>query len=232
MDEADEEVSQGPTKKDPKEMEAHPAAQSNRQPNLPEALQHRLNAETKLQAEAKQKAGKAKKAAKDAAAKKDSKKEQQMKEAYAFFARRFNESVTRCNKIKGMLSEAARKGRTNNGGSTRSAVETNNLRTKLAETNLFNAKLLYANKVLQNESFTKRQKAEVIERLDEAKNVREVTLVYESLAKTLRSSPARRMTESAVRPVLGSSSRAERPASTLTEGVEADRWARLAGIIK
>ena len=232
MDEGDEEVSQGPTKKDPKEMAAHPAAQSNRQPNLPEALQHRLNAETKLQAEAKQKAGKAKKAAKDAAAKKDSKKEQQMKEAYAFFARRFNESVTRCNKIKGMLSEAARKGRTNNGGSTRSAVETNNLRTKLAETNLFNAKLLYANKVLQNESFTKRQKAEVIERLDEARNVREVTLVYESLAKALRSSPARRMTESAARPVLGSSSRAERPASTLTEGIEADRWARLAGIIK
>jgi hypothetical protein len=131
-----------------------------------------------------------------------------------------------------MLSEAARKGRTNNGGSTRSAVETNNLRTELAETNLFNAKLLYANKVLQNESFTKRQKAEVIERLDEARNVREVTLVYESLAKALRSSPARRMTESAARPVLGSSSRAERPASTLTEGVEADRWARLAGIIK
>ena len=179
---------------------------------------------------AQKKAQQAKKTQQEAQQKK--KQAQQMKEAYAFYARRFNESVTRCNKIKGLLSEAARKGRTNNGGSTRSAVETNNLRTKLAETNLFNAKLLYANKVLQNESFTKRQKAEVIERLDEARNVREVTLVYESLAKTLRSSPARRMTESAARPVLGSSSRAERPASTLTEGIEADRWARLAGIIK
>lgn len=233
MDESDEEeVSQGPTKKVPSEMKSHPAVQSNRQPNLPETLQHDLKAEMELQAEAKKKAGQAKKAAKEAAAKKDSKKAKQMSEAYAFYARRFNESVARANKIQGALNEATRNENTSNGVSTRSAEETNNLRTKLAETNLFNAKLLYANKVLQNESLTKRQKAQVIERLDEAKNVREVKLVYESLAKTLQSTSTRTVTESTNRSVVGSSSRAERPASTLNEGFEADRWARLAGIIK
>jgi hypothetical protein len=104
----------------------------------------------------------------------------------------------------------------------------------LAETNLFNAKLLFTNKLLQNESLTKRQKAEVIERLDEAKNEREVKLVYESLVKTLAGTPAK-ITESADRGVIGSSSRPARPASatnTLNEGFESDRWARLAGIVK
>jgi len=120
-----------------------------------------------------------------------------------------------------------------NGASNRVAEETNNkLRNKLAETNLFNAKLVYSNKLLQNESLSKRQKAEIIERLDEATNLREVKLVYESLVKTMAGT-SRPLRESNERRVLGSSSRATRPASTtLTEGFETDRWARLAGIIK
>jgi hypothetical protein len=100
----------------------------------------------------------------------------------------------------------------------------------LAETNLFNTKLLYCNKLLQNESLTKRQKAEIIERLDEASSEREVKLVYESLVKTLVGS-SRSMNEGSRRAVVGSSSQATRPASTvLSEGYEADRWARLAGL--
>ena len=103
----------------------------------------------------------------------------------------------------------------------------------MAETNLFNAKLLFTNKLLQNESLTKRQKAEVIERLDEARSEREVKLVYESLTKALQGTTSRQLSESTDRGVLGSSSRPARPASTnLNEGFEADRWARLAGIVK
>jgi len=104
----------------------------------------------------------------------------------------------------------------------------------LAETNLFNAKLLFTNKLLQNESLTKRQKAEIIERLDEAKSEREVKLVYESLVKTLSASTSK-ITESTDRGVIGSASRPARPAAAtnaLNEGFEADRWARLAGIVK
>jgi hypothetical protein len=100
----------------------------------------------------------------------------------------------------------------------------------LAETNLFNTKLLYCNKLLQNESFTKRQKAEMIERLDEANSEREVKLVYESLVKTLGNSSSKSLSEGTQR-VLGSSSQATRAASTvISEGYEADRWAKLAGL--
>jgi hypothetical protein len=127
----------------------------------------------------------------------------------------------------------ARNGARHNDASNRHAVQAESkLRAKLAESNLFNAKLIYTNKLLQNESLSKRQKAEIIERLDEARNLREVKLVYESLTKTLAGT-SRPLSESRDRKVLGSSSRATRPASTnLNEGFETDRWARLAGITK
>jgi hypothetical protein len=218
--------------------------QTNKRNRMPETLRRKISAELALQTEAKKKATQAKKKQMEAQKKaKQSKKMQEkqqakkqakkMQEAYNYFATKFNESVARTNKLKGMLSEATRKGAVVNGASKKSAGETN-LRNKLAETNLFNAKLLFTNKLLQNESLTKRQKAEVIERLDEAKSEREVKLVYESLVKTLSASTAK-ITESADRGVIGSASRPARPASatnTLNEGFEADRWARLAGLIK
>jgi len=226
------------------EMEHEGDMTHSKQGYMPESLRRRIASEMKIQLEAKKKAAKAKKKAKEQQAKekqakKPSNKTQakktqaKLKEAYNFYATKFNESVARTNKLKGMLAEATRKGAVLNGGTKKSAVETN-LRNKLAETNLFNAKLLFTNKLLQNESLTKRQKAEVIERLDEAKNEREVKLVYESLVKTLAGSPAK-ITESADRGVIGSASRPARPAAatnTLNEGFEADRWARLAGIVK
>lgn len=221
-----------------------PGAKSNKQKRHTESLEQRLEAEKAIQSEAKKKAQRAKKmqsaAQKKAqqskkmqekqAAKKQAKK---MQEAYAFFATKFNESVARSNKLSGMLSEAAKKGTVKNDDSTRTADESSSLRKKLAETNLFNAKLLFTNKLLQNESLTRRQKAEVIERLDEACTEREVKLVYESLVKALQGSTTKRVNESSTpAPVVGSSSRPVRPASTLNEGFEADRWARLAGIVK
>jgi len=219
--------------------------QTNKKDRMPnESLRRRIDAEIKLQVEAKKKAAQAKKGkqvaekeekqAKTQAKKQQAKKQaKKMQEAYNFYATKFNESVARSNKLKGMLAEATRKGAALNGGSAKSAAETN-LRSKLAETNLFNAKLLFTNKLLQNESLTKRQKAEIIERLDEAKSEREVKLVYESLVKTLSASTSK-ITESTDRGVIGSASRPARPAAAtnaLNEGFEADRWARLAGIVK
>jgi hypothetical protein len=110
------------------------------------------------------------------------------------------------------------------------ATEIDSLRAQLAETNLFNAKLLYTNKLLQNEALSARQKAQIIEQLDEASSLREVKLVYESLQKTLATkAPVR---ESVDR-VVGTSSRPTSSGGTssvLSESVEASRWARLAGI--
>ena len=239
-----------------------PGAEKDVQKRHTESLRRRLASEARLQLEAKKKAQQAKKQQSEAqkqakqkmkeaqdqakkgkkvqaqqnkkVAQKKAQEAKKMQEAYNFYARKFNESVARSGRLKGLLSEAARKGSTQNGASARSAAESSNLRNKLAETNLFNAKLLFTNKLLQNESLTKRQKAEVIERLDEARNEREVKLVYESLVKTLQGSPAK-LTESADRGVIGSSSRPARQASatnSLNEGFEADRWARLAGIVK
>jgi len=179
--------------------------QPNVQKDLPETIRRRIRAEMRLQLEAKQKARQAKKKQQEAQKKaKQSKKMQEkqqakkqskkMQEAYNFYASKFNESVARTNKLKNMLSEAVRRGRALNSSSARNA-ESDKLRAKLAETNLFNTKLLYANKVLQNESFTKSQKAEIIERLDEARSDREVKLVFESLVRTLNSASRRRMDE-------------------------------------
>jgi hypothetical protein len=128
---------------------------------------------------------------------------------------------------------ASRNGARHSDAPSRHAVQAESvLRAKLAESNLFNAKLIYANKLLQNESLSRRQKAQVIERLDEASNLREVKLVYESLTKALAGT-SRPLSESADRKVIGSSSMATRPAATnLNEGFETDRWARLAGINK
>ena len=190
--------------------------QTNKQDRMPEAFRRRLAAEKKLQAEARERAAAAKKRG--------------LKGIYEVQARRFNESVARVNAMKNRLAEAGKRA-SQNGSSTGSA-ENQKLRAELAEKSLFNAKLLYENKLLQNESLTKRQKAEMIERLDEAKNDREVKLVYESLVKTLQG--AKKLSEGSDRALIGSSSRASRPAATpnLNEGYEADRWARLAGIIK
>ena len=233
-------------------------AQTNKQSRQPgptvESIKRRLAAEASLQAEAKKRAQTAKKkrAATVAQLKKEQAKgkqgkqdkkgntqteallkiAQQLQETYTRHAKRFNESVRRTQQLKGMLNEAVRKGSALNGAPTRSAGETTDLRNKLAETNLFNTKLLFANKVLQNESFTRSQKAGIIERLDEARSEREVKLVYESLVKTLDNTTRRQVNESRERAVMGSSSRPTKPSSTLNEGFETDRWARLAGIVK
>ena len=160
---------------------------------------------------------------------KQAKQAKKMQEAYVFYAKIFNESVRRTAKLQTILTEN-RNVANRNGAATRSTGETLILRKKLTETNLLNTKLLYCNKLLQNESLTKRQKADIIERLDEANSEREVKLVYESLVKTLGSSKTRSLSEGTYR-VLGSSSQITRPASTvLSEGYEADRWAKLAGL--
>lgn len=134
---------------------------------------------------------------------------------------------------RGSRHLTSRHGANRNGSpARRSGLAETKLRTQLAETNLFNAKLIFSNKLLQNESLSKRQKAEIIERLDEAKTLREAKLIYESLTKAMAGT-SRPLREGVDRRVLGSSSAPTRPASTqLNEGVETERWARLAGITK
>ena len=200
------------------------AAKKQQKEAQQKAKQKQQEAQQKMKQKKQQEAQKAKQEAQ-----KQAKQAKKMQEAYVYYATKFNESVRRTAKLQSVLAESRNVAR-RNGATTRSTAETSTLRTKLAETNLFNTKLLYCNKLLQNESLTKRQKAEIIERLDEASSEREVKLVYESLVKTLVGS-SRSMNEGTRRAVIGSSSQATRPASTvLSEGYEAERWARLAGL--
>ena len=112
------------------------------------------------------------------------------------------------------------------------------MKGQLVEMNLFNAKLLYANKLMQNSDLSMKQQRHIVESLDEAKTLGEAKILFESLSKSLVSSqPARKggnLTEGAIRRRPGSSSAPVRSGQSkpLNESVALDRWATLAGIKK
>ena len=106
----------------------------------------------------------------------------------------------------------------------RGAVQT--LREQLEDLNLFNAKLLYVNKLLQNKGLTESQKKSVIKALDEARSLTEAKSLYSSLTETFN----RRGTLSESRQ-RGSSSRTLTSSSARKSAVgELDRWQVLAGL--
>ena len=108
----------------------------------------------------------------------------------------------------------------------RGAVET--LREQLTDLNLFNAKLLYVNKLFQDKSVSPTRRRSMMESIDSAKSLREVKLIYRTLT-TSNNKNSKRLNESTKR-TLGSSSRAVRRSSATTATTEVDRWAVLAGI--
>ena len=111
----------------------------------------------------------------------------------------------------------------------KAVAENRNLKRKLSEMNLFNAKLLYVNKLMQNRNVSSKQQRAIVEALDSAKTVREAKLVYDSLTRSLKK---RSLSEGSTgRRVLGSSSRpTRRGSSSVSESGQTERWAVLAGI--
>ena len=104
------------------------------------------------------------------------------------------------------------------------------LSSKLHEVNLLNAKLLYTNKLFRAHSLKEGQKLRVIETFDRAKNLREVKLVFTTMAESFGSTPGkkRRVTESAASRPTASTKPTKR---VITEGqVLANRFKKLAGI--
>ncbi len=111
-----------------------------------------------------------------------------------------------------------------------SEIQNKQLRAQLAATNLFNTKLVYTNKLLQLETLTKRQKAAIVERLEETKTTRECKLIYESLMKALSS---KKLQESAGAKTRGSASEvltSSGAPKVISESIETQRWAELAGL--
>ena len=124
----------------------------------------------------------------------------------------------------------ARRARRGGRGTASANAENAQLKKQLAEMNLFNAKLLYVNKLMQNRNVNSKQQRAIVEALDNAKTIREAKLVYESLLRSVKKSS---LTEGKARRVLGSSSKSTRSgAATVTESTQTDRWAKLAGINK
>jgi hypothetical protein len=128
------------------------------------------------------------------------------------------------------LSEAIKKERLQNRSlrgrlsEYRSAVET--LREQLTDLNLFNAKLLYVNKLLQDKTVTSSRKQSIVEAIDNAKTLREVKLLYKGLT---RAEPGN-LNENAAKKAVGSSSRPTGRSSSTSATAEVDRWSILAGL--
>ena len=106
------------------------------------------------------------------------------------------------------------------------------MKTQLEEMNLFNAKLLYANKLMQNRDLSLKQQKHIVESLDDASTLNEAKLLFESLSKTLnKSRRGRNLNESASRRILGSSSKSVKSSQSAQSGkADLNRWAKLAGL--
>jgi hypothetical protein len=113
------------------------------------------------------------------------------------------------------------------------------LRSTINEVNLLNAKLLFANKLFRAHNMTNEQKVKVIETLDRTKSVREVKLVYATLAENLKPVTASNKTakksisEGFASKVVKSTKPAVAQKQVIAESADfADRFKKLAGIIK
>lgn len=147
-----------------------------------------------------------------------------LKTQYLAEAKKYTDSVKRTQR----LQESANKNRSRNSNS--SVVVENTLNKKLAESNLNNAKLMYANKVLQQTNISNDMKLKIVDQLDEIKSPREAKIVFENAIKLISNKK-----ENDHQPVVGSAGRATRSGSSsvkLNEGYEVARWGRLAGIDK
>jgi len=107
------------------------------------------------------------------------------------------------------------------------------LRSKLNEVNLLNAKLLFTNKLFRSHGLTNEQKMKVVETFDRAANLREVKLVYSTLAESFGS----KQTKNQIKESKGSASKVvastkSKKSEVISEGSELKaRFKKLAGIL-
>jgi hypothetical protein len=110
------------------------------------------------------------------------------------------------------------------------------LKSTINEVNLLNAKLLFSNKLFRSYNLTNEQKSRVIDSLDRTNSVREVKLVYSTLAESMKfasSTPAKKV----VKPIAEGASRVQastKPSNeVISEGTTyTSRFKELAGILK
>ena len=110
------------------------------------------------------------------------------------------------------------------------------LKDKLHEVNILNAKLLYTNKLFKEFSLDNNQKLKVVETFDRAQTTREIKLVYTTMAEQLNENSGvikrKSIKESASAPVSSTKPSKESSKVISEEAVVADRFRKLAGILK
>ena len=111
------------------------------------------------------------------------------------------------------------------------------LQKTINEVNLLNAKLLFANKLFRAHNMTNEQKVKVIETLDRTKSVREVKLVYSTLAENFKYATTNKSTKKSISEGIASkavkSTAPKAAKQVIAESTDfANRFKKLAGIIK
>ena len=111
------------------------------------------------------------------------------------------------------------------------------LQKTINEVNLLNAKLLFANKLFRAHNMTNEQKIKVIETLDRTKSVREVKLVFSTLAENFKYTSINKNAKKTIKEGIASKVvKSTKPAvarTVISESAQiSDRFKKLAGIIK
>ena len=112
------------------------------------------------------------------------------------------------------------------------------LKGTINEVNLLNAKLLFANKLFRSYNLTNEQKVKVVENLDRTSSVREVKLVYATLAESMKFTGTERKVAAKKTMTEGFASRTQATTAPKKEIISestnelANRFKQLAGIVK
>jgi len=110
------------------------------------------------------------------------------------------------------------------------------LKDKLHEVNILNAKLLFTNKLFKSYSLDNNQKLKVVETFDRAQTTREIKLVYSTLAEQFSDNGSivtkKSISESASTPVRSTKPSKESRKVISEETQVANRFKKLAGLIK
>ena len=110
------------------------------------------------------------------------------------------------------------------------ALETvSTIRTELQEVNLFNAKLLYTNKIFKAKTLTESQKVKVLAAFDKAASVKEAKLVFETLSEGFKEKKAP-MNESLLRSSASKATGVATKKPIMEANDQVTRWQKLAGI--
>ena len=143
-----------------------------------------------------------------------------------------NESLNGKNKkLEGTLSEATKQ-------ILKSKEIILTLKDKLEESNLTNAKLLYQNKALTDDSLNERQKNKLVEAVSNAETIEEAKVIFETLQSTVgstsRKSQPKSLSEAVQKPssMILSAARRSSGERQKQQSPTLNRWKTLAGIDK